>query len=315
MGGLASELLQAGQTIGFSIEGGLQAADRRGAVLHHLPGPADPLGLQLGQGNHPIHQSHRQGLVGAVLAAEEPDFARLALAHHPGQVAGPKAPVKTAHPRPRLAKHGVLRRQAQIAEQMQHLAAADGIARHQGNHHLGQAADQALQVEHIEPGQAGLIHIATIAAHALVAAGAEGPAPVGGRPDPAEQHHPHPGVVPHPGEGVAEFLHGARPEGIALVGPVDPDPGDPLLAPVKQHVLVAGGRLPVQRCWQIGSEGHGCSMAVLAILRRAWRRLASARRSVTSSSRAMGCCRAQASSRARSPARSPAATTLRPGTP
>ena len=90
--------------------------------------------------------------------------------HHASQIAGPKAAIKTANPWPGLTKHSVVRRQAEVAEQMQHLTATDGIPRHQGDHHLGQAANDALKVEHVEAGQACFVEIAPIAAHALIAA-------------------------------------------------------------------------------------------------------------------------------------------------
>ena len=47
MGGLSGELLDAGQTVGFGIEGGLEATDGRRAVLLHLPGITKPLRLLL----------------------------------------------------------------------------------------------------------------------------------------------------------------------------------------------------------------------------------------------------------------------------
>ena len=205
-------------------------------MAQHLPGPAHPLGLELLQGHHLVDQAHGQRLLGSVLAAEEPDFPGLALAHHPGQIAGAKAAIEAAHPGPGLAEDSILGRQAQVAEQVQHLAAADGIARHQGDHHLGQAADQALQVEHVEPGQAPVIQIAAIAAHALVAAGAEGVGAIGSRAGAGEQHHPNRRVVPHPREGVVELADGAGPKGIALLGPVNRDAGDALLTEIKQDV-------------------------------------------------------------------------------
>jgi hypothetical protein len=101
---------------------------------------------------------------------------------------------------------------------VQHLAAADRVARHQGDHHLGQAADQPLQIEHVEAGQAVLVQVAPVAPHALVAAGTEGPAPIGRRPGAGEQHHAETGVLAHPREGIAELHHGAGPEGVALAG-------------------------------------------------------------------------------------------------
>ena len=128
---------------------------------------------------------------------------------------------------------------------MQDLASPNRIARHQGNHHLGEATNQALQIQHIEPRQTRLIHIAAIAAHALVATGTEGPAPIGGGAGTGEQHNPHGGVIPHPAEGITQLLHRARPKRIALVGPVDGDTGEAIAAQLKKDVLVGPGRLPL----------------------------------------------------------------------
>jgi hypothetical protein len=219
-----------------ALKGRFQATDRRGAVAQHLPGPAHPLSLELRQGHHLVDQAHGQGLLGAVLPAEEPDLAGLALAHHPGQVAGAEAAIEAADPGAGLAEHGVIGRQAEVAEQVQHLAAADGVARHQGDHHLGQAADQPLQVEHVQPGQALFVDVAAVAPHALVTTGAKGMHPIGGRPGAGEQHHPDGGVVAHPREGIKQLAHRAGPEGIALLGPVDGDAGDALLTEIKQDV-------------------------------------------------------------------------------
>ena len=93
MRGLASQFLQSGHAIGFGVEGGLEAPDRCGAVLQHLPGPAHPLGLKLLQGHHSIHQPHRQRFIGTVLPAQEPDLACLALSHEAGQIAGTEATI------------------------------------------------------------------------------------------------------------------------------------------------------------------------------------------------------------------------------
>ena len=181
------------------------------------------------------------------MTAEKPDLPCLALSHQPGKVAGAKAAIKTAHPRSRLAKYGVLSRQAQIAQQVQHLATTDRVTGHQGNHHLRQAADQALQIQHIETGQTRLVEIAPIAAHALIAASAKGPATISRWAGSGKQHHPDPRVVANTRKGVAKLLHGAGPEGVALVGSVDRDAGDPLLAQVKKDVLVGAGGLPLHR--------------------------------------------------------------------
>ena len=113
-------------------------------MVQHFPPPANPFGLKFLEGHHRIYKAHGQGVLGSVLTAEKPDLPGLALAHQPRQIAGPKTAIEAAHPGAGLAKNRILGRQAEVAEQVQHLASPNRIARHQGNHHLGEAANQAL---------------------------------------------------------------------------------------------------------------------------------------------------------------------------
>ena len=53
------------------------------------------------------------------------------------------------------------------------MAAADGVAGDHGDDRLGQGADLALQVEDVEARHAVVADVAAVAAHLLVAAGAE----------------------------------------------------------------------------------------------------------------------------------------------
>ena len=57
---------------------------------------------------------------------------------------------------------------------MEHVAAADGVARDHGDDGLGQRADLALEVEHVEARDAVVADVAALAADALIAARAEG---------------------------------------------------------------------------------------------------------------------------------------------
>ena len=56
---------------------------------------------------------------------------------------------------------------------MQHVAAADRVARDHRDHRLRQPADLHLEVEHVEAADAVVADVAVVAADALVAAGAE----------------------------------------------------------------------------------------------------------------------------------------------
>ena len=62
----------------------------------------------------------------------------------------PEAAVEAADPRPGLAEPRVVGGDREVADHVQHMAAADGVAGHHGHHRLGQRADLALQVEHVQ---------------------------------------------------------------------------------------------------------------------------------------------------------------------
>ena len=70
------------------------------------------------------------------------------------------------------------------------MAAADGVAGDHRDDRLGQVADLALQVEHVEARHAVVADVAAVAAHALVAAGAEGLVARAGEDDDADARRP-----------------------------------------------------------------------------------------------------------------------------
>src|SRR5690349_11970932 len=103
------------------------------------------------------------------------------------------------------------------------MPAADGIARDHGDHRLGQIADLALQLQHVQPGHTILADIAAVAAHSLVAAGAKG---LIARP--GEDNHPDAPVLMRPLESVGQFKQRLGPEGIAHFRAVDRNFADAL---------------------------------------------------------------------------------------
>ena len=86
-----------------------------------------------------------------------------------GERFGPEAAIEASDLRSCLTEHGIVRRQAEITEQMQHLTTPDGVTSHECDHPRGKAAEYALQIQHIQPRQAVLSHVAAIATHALIA--------------------------------------------------------------------------------------------------------------------------------------------------
>ena len=127
---------------------------------------------------------------------------------------------------------------------MQHLPTTHGIPRHQSDHHLGQAANDPLQIQDVQPWEAIVTDVTTIATHALVTARAKGMGAIFRRANPRQQHHTDGPVIADTGERITELIHRLRAKGIALGGAIDRHPGNPFCGAVYQDVLVAPPRLP-----------------------------------------------------------------------
>ncbi len=145
--------------------------------------------------------------------------------------------------------------EGQVAHDVQAVPAADRPARDHRDDDLGHVADEALHLEDVQAAEATRIDVravgvlvAVAAADPLIAAGAEGPAPVlGGWAVPREQDAAdvgrHPGVV----EGGVQLVDGLGSEGVAHLRAVE---GDADRAHVDGAVvgdvgeLEAGHRLP-----------------------------------------------------------------------
>jgi hypothetical protein len=170
--------------------------------LQDLARPRDPLGLQGGHGNHRVHEPHAERLGGSVAPAQEPDLTGLLLADHARKVARAKSAVEAAHGRPDLAEHGVLRRDRQVADDMEHVTAPDRVTRHERDHDLRHRPDQFLEIEDIEPGDPIAPDVPRPAAHALVAPGAKGVFAVGMGAGARQENHPDPHVVARVAKGL-----------------------------------------------------------------------------------------------------------------
>ena len=110
---------------------------------------------------------------------------------------------------------------------MQHVAAADRVAVDQRDDRDRQRADLALEVEHVEAGDAVVVEVAALVALVLlVAARAERHVALA-----REQHAADRRVVADPREGVDQLADRLRPEGVA-------DPG-------RSMVILA---MPVPEC-------------------------------------------------------------------
>lgn len=85
-GGVSGELHQAGLAVLVGVHGGLDAPERCGGVREDFPAPGHRFRFESLQGNDRIDHSHFQRLLRGILAAQEPDFPRLLLAYHAGEM-------------------------------------------------------------------------------------------------------------------------------------------------------------------------------------------------------------------------------------
>ena len=185
-------------------------------MAEHFPAPGERFLFQPVQGHDRIYEAHVQSLLRVVLAAQVPDFTGFFLAYDAGQVGGAQPPVEGAHLGAGLSEFGVVRRNGQVADDVEDMPSADGIAGHHGDDRLGHGADGALHVQNVQARYAVFADVARISAHFLVAAGTEGV-----RAFPGEDDHAHLGVFMCRVEGVEHFMDGLGAEGVPDLGAVD----------------------------------------------------------------------------------------------
>src|SRR5947209_1976992 len=186
------ELRHAGPLLGVDVERLLGERERRRALVEELGAPFLHLGAKLAERDHPVDEPHLEGFARRVLAAEVPDLPRPLLADDPGEEPGAVARVHTADAGPGLAEDGVLGRDREIADDVQHVAAADREAGDHRDDRLRDVADRAVQSLDVHraiegsargSGTFGPRGVAALAPLLLVPAGAEGLVPGAG------EHH------------------------------------------------------------------------------------------------------------------------------
>jgi hypothetical protein len=115
----------------------------------------------------------------------------------------------------------VLGREGEVAQQVQHVAAANRDAIHRRDDGLGDVANHAVQrLDLEEPALRGAV-VTGLVALLLVPAGAERLVARAG-----ERHHAHVGIRPGMLEAPDQLVDGARTEGVVALGTVDRDPGE-----------------------------------------------------------------------------------------
>src|ERR671914_2859073 len=239
--GVVGELLEAGHAVLGGVEARLQEPQGEGGELEHLAAPRDGLLLEALERHDRVHQPHLESLLGPVLAAQEPDLLGLLLPDLGGEQAGAVAAVEAPDLRAGLAEAGVVGGDREVADHVQDVPTADRVAGDHGDDRLGRAAHLHVQVCHVETPNLGAAgHVAGVAAHALVAAGAEREWAVAGEDDDTDV-----GVLARALERVGHLDQGLGPEGVAHLGPVDGDLGDPACQFVADVLVVTAAGPPV----------------------------------------------------------------------
>src|SRR5947209_1197487 len=171
---VAGELLDAGEPVVGGVHAGFDHAQSERAQLEHAAAPGHRLLLEVRERYDLVHEAHVERLLRVVLVAQEPDLARLLLPDDAREQSRTVAAVEAADARARLAEARVLRGDREVADDVQHVTAPDGVAGDHRDDRLRQAADLDLDVEDVQAADSLGVDVAVIAAHALVAARAKG---------------------------------------------------------------------------------------------------------------------------------------------
>src|SRR4051794_11953589 len=283
--GVVGELLDAGVAVLVGVEARLDQAQGEGGQGEHLAAPADRLLLEAVERYDGVDEPHVERLLGVVLAAQQPDLPGLLGAHQVAQQRRAEAAVPRAHARAGLPEAGVVGRDGEVAHEVKDVAAAHRVPRDHRDDGLGQAADLDVQVGDVEAADAAarLGLVALVAAHALVAARAEGERPLAGEDDHADL-----GVLAGALEGGGELDHRLRAERVADLGAVDGDLGDPVAAELVADVLVLGAGRP--RHWH-GPAGYSRAPSLSLPVPRPRRRFAPPPRACATGRRPRARCR------------------------
>lgn len=189
---------------------------------------------------HGVDQLHRERLRRRIAAAQIPNLARLLFADHAREKRRAVARIDRAHLRPRLREHGLLRRDREVADRAQHIAAADRVALHACDHGLGHVADRVVQLFHRQADGAAAVVLAFV--RGLIAAGAKGFLARAREHD----HTDFPRIA-SPVDRMDELVAGASAKRVHLLGTVDRDPGRAVAHFVEDVFVIHVGFLVLDR--------------------------------------------------------------------
>src|SRR5215211_4549335 len=122
---VVGELLDAGDAVLVRVEAGLQQAQGERRQREHLAAPLHGLLLERLERDDRVDQPHVERLLRVVLPGQEPDLLGLLGPDQARQDRGAVAAVERAHARAGLAEARVVGGDRQVADDVQHVAAAD----------------------------------------------------------------------------------------------------------------------------------------------------------------------------------------------
>ena len=173
------------------------------------------------------------------MAAHKPYFACLLLSHDACQIRCAKSSVKRANLRAGLSKDGIFRGNGQVAHQVQHVSAPNGITVNHGNDGFWQRANLLLHIKHIEAGHTVTAHIAAASFHVHVTTRAKCLVASSG-----QHHHANVLCLAAIAQGIAHFGHSQWGKGVAVARSVNGNACNAVVG-IKQYFLVFFNSCPI----------------------------------------------------------------------
>ena len=179
------------------------------------------------------------------MTAQEPHFLRSLQSNGSSQQTRSVASVETPDLRAGLTKPSVVSRNGQIADQVEDVAAANGVPRHHGDDGLWDSTDQDLQVEDVQSTHPVARHfvitdVAIVATNFLVASRTERIRSLS-----SKNNHPNFNVVTCTSEGILEFEKRLWPKRVSSIRATNRNFGD-ALGHFKRDVVVVALGQPVR---------------------------------------------------------------------
>lgn len=125
---IAGKFHQSALSVELGVESAFYHANSHGAALEDRFAPLNSFIFKLLERHNFVDHAHALGLVGGVLPAKEPNFASLFLPNATRQIRRAETGIETAHLRACLSESGILGGYGKVANELQHIAAANGIA-------------------------------------------------------------------------------------------------------------------------------------------------------------------------------------------